>query len=194
MSTRELPYPPHRSSAIDHHSAAASLTYRVTIVWPTAIAHLLVTRRVNEGATVPAPSLISNRPSLRCCLTDVSGYHCMANAIAHLLVTRSVNEGATVHAPSLISNRPSLRCYLTDVSGYYCVANGHCTLIGNPKCQRGSYRTRPIAHLLGQLSAVTSVHPAAYFGRCGLRLKSFQTNDIELAAVIFRFWLERSRR
>jgi len=150
VSTRELLYPPHRSSVIDHHSAATSLTYRVTIAWPTATAHLLVTRSVNEEATVPAPSLISNRPSLR--------------------------------------------CYLTDVSGYYCVANGHCTLIGNPKCQRGSYRTRFIAHWFVQPSAVSSVHPRAYFGRCGLRLKSFQTNDIELAAVMFRFWLERTRR
>jgi hypothetical protein len=39
----------------------------------------MVTRSVNEGATVHAPSPISNRPLLRCFLTDVSGYHWVAN-------------------------------------------------------------------------------------------------------------------
>ena len=128
MSTRELQYTLHRSSGIDHYSAASSLTYRVTIAWPTAASDLMVTRSVNEGATVHAPSLIRNRPSLRCCLTDVSGYHssltyrvtiAWPTAASHPMVTRSVNEGAAVHAPSHLRNRPLLRCFLIDVSGYH---------------------------------------------------------------------------
>jgi len=106
---------------------------------------ILVTRRVNEGATVHAPSLISTadipllfaNASRYRGLTDVSGYHCVANghctssvtrSVNEPMVTRRVNEGATVHAPSLIStadipiffaNASRYRC-LTDVSGYHC--------------------------------------------------------------------------
>jgi len=97
----------------------------------------MVTRSVNEGATVHAPSPISNRPSLRCCLADASGYHSrgqrppytidnaatftplVSGRVNAPMVTRSVNEGATVHAPSPISNPPSLRSCLADASGYW---------------------------------------------------------------------------
>jgi hypothetical protein len=88
----------------------------------------MVTRRVNEGATVHAPSPIRTADipiffanasryqgltdvSGYDCLTDVSGYHCMANghvassvtrSVNEPMVTRRVNEGATAHARSLI--------------------------------------------------------------------------------------------
>ena len=119
MSTRELQCTLYRSSAIDRHSAASSLTYRVTIAWPTAASHPMVTRSVNEGATVHAPSLIRiDRHSAAASLTYRVTI-AWPTAASHPMVTRSVNEGAAVHAPSLLRNRPSLRCCLTDVSGYH---------------------------------------------------------------------------
>ena len=58
------------------------------------------------------------------------------------MVTRSVNEGATVHAPSLIDpvNNPLLPRLHLGVDLAFASTNG------NPKCQRGSYSARSIAH------------------------------------------------
>ena len=61
-------------------------------------------------ASVRLPILFANATRYQV-LTDVSGYHCVANghvassvtrSVNEPLVTRRVNEGATVHAPSLI--------------------------------------------------------------------------------------------
>jgi acetyltransferase-like isoleucine patch superfamily enzyme len=158
VSTRELQHTPHRSSATADtpiHFANASRYQVLTDVsgyhcMANGHCTILVTRRVNEGATVHAPSLIrtADTPILFANasryqgLTDVSGYHCMANghvassvtrSVNEPLVTRRVNEGATVHAPSPISTAgiPILLANatryhgLTDVSGYHCMANGH---------------------------------------------------------------------
>ena len=69
----------------------------------------MVTRRVNEGATVHAPSLIYpvNNPLLPRLLI---AYQFLANGHHTLIVTRRVNEEATVHASSLIDpvNNPLL--------------------------------------------------------------------------------------
>ena len=155
MSTRELPYPPHRSlvwSTILSHLAEPPAYHCVSNGHCTLIGNPKCQRGSYRTRSIAhwfrQPSSVTS-PSRR--LTNA-----WSTAIAHPLVTRSVNEGATVPAPSLISNRPSLRCYLTDVSGYHCMANGQCTLIGNPTCQRGSYRTRSIAHWFRQQSSVTS--------------------------------------
>ena len=68
-----------------------------------AIGHEMVTRSVNEGATVHGQSLIrtANDPDLFANasryhgLPDGSGYHCaLEMACGHVMVTRSVNEGA----------------------------------------------------------------------------------------------------
>ena len=59
----------------------------------------LVTRSVNEGATVHALSFISNRPSLRCFLADASGYHyCLADASGyHCVATRHCACSGDLH-------------------------------------------------------------------------------------------------
>ena len=112
-STRPIAHQPRPTSR------SSSLTHRVTMI--------VSCRRPRNGnptcqrGSYRTRSIAhSPRPTSRCfltdasryqCLTDVSGYHCMANghctssgtrSVNEPLVTRRVNEGATVHAPSLI--------------------------------------------------------------------------------------------
>jgi hypothetical protein len=109
----------------------------------------MVTRSVNEAATVHAQSPIRTVNYLYS-LTDArSAGRWPRNA----MVTRRVNEEATVHAQSPIR------------TVNYLVLPHCCSVIwppatqcnGNPKCKRGSYSTRLIAHPRGQLSGTPSL-------------------------------------
>ena len=108
----------------------------------------MVTRSVNEGATAHTPSPIgaANNPQPP---RSRVGQPFRGQRPRQPMVTRSVNEGATAHAPSPIRNQPSNRYYLAHASDYHSVAKATSTN-GNPKCQRGSYSTRSIAHRRGQ--------------------------------------------
>jgi hypothetical protein len=84
----------------------------------------LVTRSVNEGATVHALSFISNRPSLRCFLADASGYHYfLADASGYYC---------------FLADASGYHYCLADASGYHCVATRHCACSGDLHREGGS--------------------------------------------------------
>ncbi len=129
MSTRELPYTLHRSSATADIPILLANASRYQVLTDVSGYHCMANGHVASSVT---------------------------RSVNEPLVTRRVNEGATVHAPSPISHghhsaSSSLTYRVTNA------VSGRGPRNGNPTCQRGSYSTRPIAHQPRPASRSTSL-------------------------------------